>query len=213
MKSSSAIPPTDVWFGPWPSWLAQLSSLRLQPPCSAARTETPAPPAPRPPSWTPIATPSTVCSTPSRPPVHRMKPCDRRSVFAHSLRQQELSESDHSYVADTVAARTGIPRPEAEQRVTDTLTRTQHATDTARKAVAHFPRLAFCGFTVGRFRRQPGVNFRRQATRSCAHRPYLDSYFVTGGTYPEEDAMRSILLLVLGVPIPIIILVGLLSHF
>lgn len=72
-------------------------------------------------------------------------------IFAHSLRQRELSESDRGYVADTVAARTGIPRPEAEQRVTDTFTRAQQATDTARKAVAHSLYWLFVALLLGAF--------------------------------------------------------------
>jgi hypothetical protein len=72
-------------------------------------------------------------------------------IFAHSLRERELSESDLSYVADTVAARTGIPRPEAEQRVADTFTRAQHATDTARKAVAHSLYWLFVALLLGAF--------------------------------------------------------------
>jgi hypothetical protein len=72
-------------------------------------------------------------------------------IFAHSLRQRELSESDRSYVADTVAARTGIPRPEAEQRVTDTFANAQHATDTARKAIAHSLYWLFVALLLGAF--------------------------------------------------------------
>jgi hypothetical protein len=72
-------------------------------------------------------------------------------IFAHSLRERELSESDRSYVADTVAARTGIPRPEAEQRVTDTFASAQQATDTARKAVAHSLYWLFVALLLGAF--------------------------------------------------------------
>jgi len=68
-----------------------------------------------------------------------------------SLRQRELSESDRSYVADTVAARTGILRPQAEQRVTDTFTRAQHATDSARKAAAHSLYWLFVALRLGAF--------------------------------------------------------------
>jgi hypothetical protein len=72
-------------------------------------------------------------------------------IFSHSLRERELSESDRSYLADTVAARTGIPRPEAEQRVADTFTLAQHATDTARKAVAHSLYWLFVALLLGAF--------------------------------------------------------------
>jgi hypothetical protein len=72
-------------------------------------------------------------------------------IFAHSLRQRELSGSDMNYLADTVAARTAIPRPEAEQRVTDTFTRAQQAADTARKAVAHSLYWLFVALLLGAF--------------------------------------------------------------
>jgi hypothetical protein len=72
-------------------------------------------------------------------------------IFAHSLRERELSESDRNYVTDTVAARTGIPRPEAEQRVTDTFTRARQATDTARKAFAHSLYWLFVALLLGAF--------------------------------------------------------------
>ena len=62
-----------------------------------------------------------------------------------------MSESDRSYIADTVAARTGIPRPQAEQRVTDTFTRALQATDTARKAVAHSLYWLFVALLLGAF--------------------------------------------------------------
>ena len=72
-------------------------------------------------------------------------------IFAHSLRQRELSGSDMNYLADTVAARTGIPRPEAEQRVTDTFTRAQQGTDTARRAAAHSLYWLFVALLLGAF--------------------------------------------------------------
>ncbi len=72
-------------------------------------------------------------------------------IFAHSLRQRELSGSDMNHLADTVAARTGIPRPEAEQRVTDTFTRAQQGTDTARRAAAHSLYWLFVALLLGAF--------------------------------------------------------------
>lgn len=72
-------------------------------------------------------------------------------IFAHSLRQRELSDADTNYLADVVAARTGITRPEAEKRVTDTFTRTQQAADTARKAVAHSLYWLFVALLLGAF--------------------------------------------------------------
>ncbi len=80
-------------------------------------------------------------------------------IFAHSLRQRELSGSDMNYLADTVGARTGIPRPEAEQRVTDTFTRAQQATDTARRAVAHSLYWLFVALLLGAFASSVAATF------------------------------------------------------
>jgi hypothetical protein len=38
-------------------------------------------------------------------------------IFAHSLRERQLSAPDKTYAADIVVAHTGITRPEAEKRV------------------------------------------------------------------------------------------------
>ena len=64
-----------------------------------------------------------------------------------------------NYLADTVAARTGIPRPEAEQRVTDTFTRAQQGTDTARRAAAHSLYWLFVALLLGAFASSVAATF------------------------------------------------------
>jgi hypothetical protein len=72
-------------------------------------------------------------------------------IFAHALAQGTLADDDKNYVADQVAAATGINRADAEQRVTDTFQRDQQAADAARKAVAHSLYWLFVASLIGAF--------------------------------------------------------------
>jgi hypothetical protein len=72
-------------------------------------------------------------------------------IFAHALAQGALTDDDKNYVADQVAAATGINRADAEQRVTDTFRRNQQAADAARKAVAHSLYWLFVASLIGAF--------------------------------------------------------------
>lgn len=73
------------------------------------------------------------------------------AIFAHALHQRELSAEDKNYVADAVATKTGLARPEAEKRVTDVFERDQQAVDNARKAVAHSLYWTFLALLLGAF--------------------------------------------------------------
>jgi hypothetical protein len=59
-------------------------------------------------------------------------------IFANALESGELDQADSQYLAQLVAARTGLSQAEAEQRVTNTFnqlkTRLQQASDKAKKA-------------------------------------------------------------------------------
>ena len=72
-------------------------------------------------------------------------------IFAHSLRHQELTANDKNYIADAVAAKTGINRSEAENRVTEAFARNQQAVDAARKAAAHSLYWLFLALLLGSF--------------------------------------------------------------
>ena len=72
-------------------------------------------------------------------------------VFAHDLRQGELNADDKNYVANAVAAKTGMTRADAEKRVTDVFERDQQAVDNARKAVAHSLYWTFLALLLGAF--------------------------------------------------------------
>jgi hypothetical protein len=86
------------------------------------------------------------------PPANEPVVRDQASlIFAHALSQRELTDEDKAYVADEVAAVTGLSRPEAEQRVTDVFQRDQRAADAARKAVAHGLYWLFVASLLGAF--------------------------------------------------------------
>jgi len=72
-------------------------------------------------------------------------------IMANTLRQNEMPAADKAYLAQLVAARTGIAQPEAEKRVADFLTAVRQTADTARKATAHFLLWTFLAFLIGAF--------------------------------------------------------------
>jgi hypothetical protein len=72
-------------------------------------------------------------------------------ILANGLRQGSLPSADRSYLAQLVAARTGVNGPDAEKRVDDTFAQAQQAADIARKAVAHSMYWTFLALLVGAF--------------------------------------------------------------
>jgi hypothetical protein len=72
-------------------------------------------------------------------------------IFANGLRQGTVPASDKTYLAQLVAARTGISEPEAERRVSNSFAEAQQAADTARKALAHLSLWLFVALLIGAF--------------------------------------------------------------
>jgi hypothetical protein len=72
-------------------------------------------------------------------------------IFANALRQGDIPAADRSYLAQLVAARTGLSQADADKRVSDVFARDQQAADTARKAVAHSLLWAFLALLIGAF--------------------------------------------------------------
>ena len=72
-------------------------------------------------------------------------------IFANGLRKGNMPPADRAYLAQVVAARTGVSQQEAEKRVDDGYTQAQQAADTARKAVAHAMYWTFLALLVGAF--------------------------------------------------------------
>jgi len=73
------------------------------------------------------------------------------AIFANGLRQGELSGADRAYLAQLVAARSGISQGEAAKRVNDVFLGAQQTTEIARKAVAHTLLWAFLALLIGAF--------------------------------------------------------------
>jgi hypothetical protein len=72
-------------------------------------------------------------------------------ILAKSPRQGDLPAADKSYLAQLVAARTGLSRTDAEKRVSDVVAGAQEAADTARKAIAHALLWVFLALLIGAF--------------------------------------------------------------
>lgn len=72
-------------------------------------------------------------------------------IFAHALRERELTAEDKSYVAEMVVAKTGVAPSDADKRVTNAFENAQQAADTARKAVAHSLYWMFLALLLGAF--------------------------------------------------------------
>jgi hypothetical protein len=72
-------------------------------------------------------------------------------ILAHDLRQGNISAADKSYLAQTVATKTGISEPDAEKRVKETYAQAQQAADSARKAIAHSMYWTFLALLIGAF--------------------------------------------------------------
>jgi hypothetical protein len=72
-------------------------------------------------------------------------------IFAKSLRQRDLPAADKSYLAQLVAARTGLSPIDAEQRVSEVFAGAQQAAETARTAIAHALLWVFLALLMGAF--------------------------------------------------------------
>jgi hypothetical protein len=80
-------------------------------------------------------------------------------IFAHSLREGALNADDRDYVANMVAAKTGLSRSDAEKRVDEVFGKDQQAVDNARKAVAHSLYWMFVALLLGAFTASVSATF------------------------------------------------------
>jgi hypothetical protein len=71
-------------------------------------------------------------------------------ILAYSAKG-DVSAADRSYLAQLVAARTGVSGAEAERRVAEVITAAKDAADTARKATAHALLWTFLALLIGAF--------------------------------------------------------------
>ena len=72
-------------------------------------------------------------------------------IFSNALRQGDFSAPDRSYLAQMVAARTGLSQPDADKRVSDVFARAQQTADIARKTLAHSLLWMFLALLIGAF--------------------------------------------------------------
>ncbi len=72
-------------------------------------------------------------------------------ILANALRQGDVPAPDRSYLAQLVAARTGLSQPDADKRVSDVFARAQQTVETARKTVAHSLLWVFVALLIGAF--------------------------------------------------------------
>jgi len=72
-------------------------------------------------------------------------------ILANALRQGDVPAPDRSYLAQLVAARTGLSQPDADKRVSDVFARAQQTAETARKTVAHSLLWVFVALLIGAF--------------------------------------------------------------
>lgn len=76
---------------------------------------------------------------------------EAKEIMAMALLQPGLRPEDKSYLASMVAARTGLPRAEAQARVDAIVNAYREVADTARKAVAHSLYWLFAALLIGAF--------------------------------------------------------------
>lgn len=72
-------------------------------------------------------------------------------VFAKAMARREMSPDDKSYVAKTIAGRTGLSEVTAQTRLSDVFASAQQAADAARKAIAHTLLWIFATLLIGAF--------------------------------------------------------------
>lgn len=72
-------------------------------------------------------------------------------MLDHAFRQRDMSSADKTYLAELVAARTGMNEPDAEKRVSDVLEQAQGSADKARSAIARFSLWLFVALLCGAF--------------------------------------------------------------
>jgi hypothetical protein len=72
-------------------------------------------------------------------------------IFAKSVRQADAPAADRTYLAQVIAARTGLSQSDAEARVSQVTAQAREAADTARKALAHLSLWIFVALLTGAF--------------------------------------------------------------
>ncbi len=72
-------------------------------------------------------------------------------ILINTLKDNQASAADQTYLARLVAERTGLSQPEADRRVADTITQAREAEDVVRKATARLLLWLFVSLLIGAF--------------------------------------------------------------
>ena len=72
-------------------------------------------------------------------------------IFEYSALQDQSSTQDSAYLAQLVAAKTGLTPADAQRRVSDTIADARQAADEARKATARLLLWTFLALLIGAF--------------------------------------------------------------
>jgi hypothetical protein len=72
-------------------------------------------------------------------------------IFSHALLRPDAASADITYLAQLVAAKTGLSAGDAQKRVSDTLADAMQAEDIARKATSHLLLWIFLALLIGAF--------------------------------------------------------------
>ena len=91
----------------------------------------------------PTANPNTTDLRATRPEIAR--------ILTSGLRGGEVPEPERTYMAQVVAARTGLNQAEADKRVSDVINQTKTALDNARKAAAKLSLWLTASLLIGAF--------------------------------------------------------------
>jgi len=85
-------------------------------------------------------------------------------LLMNGLRNGEIPAADRTYLAQLVAARTGLTQADAEKRISEVFANVQHAAEAARKTMAHSFSMGIPGAPDRRLLRQRGCYGGRTPT-------------------------------------------------
>jgi hypothetical protein len=88
----------------------------------------------------------------NRPPMDPAARAEILRILTVGVRDRgELAASDRAYLAQVVAARTGLSQADAEKRVTEVIAQAKTALDDARSAAAHLSLWLTASLLIGAF--------------------------------------------------------------
>jgi hypothetical protein len=80
-----------------------------------------------------------------------MSRAEASRILSHSMLRSEVPPADSAFLAQLVAAKTGLSADDAGKRVSDVIAETRQSEDDARKATAHFLLWLFLALLTGAF--------------------------------------------------------------